>query len=77
MVGRNFFFCSSLPWTIRLGPTIDIPMPPTLGARASAISSLMMNCCMRVKAAPPYSFGHDGAIHPRSTSFLRHVCMSG
>ena len=50
---RCSFFCSSLPWTISVGPTIETPMPPTGGTRFSANSSFMMNCCMTDSPAPP------------------------
>src|SRR3990170_8064383 len=72
ILGRCCAFCSSLPWTMRVGPTIWTPMPPTWGAPASANSSFMMNCSMVVRPAPPYSVGQPGAIQPRSASFWRH-----
>src|SRR3972149_4451851 len=62
---RCSFFCSSLPCTISVGPTIITPMPPTGGTRCSANSSFMMNCSITPRPAPPYSFGQAGAIPPR------------
>ena len=53
-----------------VGPAIETPMPPTWGAPASANSSLRMNCSMVLSPAPPYSFGHAGAIQPRSSQLL-------
>ena len=68
---RCSFFCSSLPCTMSVGPTIDVPMPPTGGTRFDANSSFMMNWRMTSRPAPPYSFGQAGAIQPRFESFSR------
>src|SRR5437868_6433194 len=66
---------------MRVGPIICTPKPPTWGARASAISSLKMNCSPGDMPAPPYSFGQCGAIQPRAASDRRHcfssACRSG
>src|SRR5947208_3363942 len=55
-----------------VGPPNAMPMPPGRGARAFAISSLNTNCCITVIPAPPYSFGHAGAVHPFAASFFIH-----
>ncbi len=55
-----------------VGPAQPVPMPklPPRGAPESDISWLKMNCSMTVMPAPPYSFGHAGAIQPWSASFF-------
>ena len=66
ILGRCSRFCSSLPWTMSVGPNIITPTPPKLPSPRSAISELRMNCCFTERPAPPYSCGQFGAIQLRS-----------
>src|SRR5215207_120144 len=68
---RRSCFCSSLPYMMMIGPIMETPEPPGEGTRASASSSLKMNCSPGLMPPPPYSFGQCGAIQPRSTSAWR------
>src|SRR3970040_60238 len=70
--GRYFCFCSSVPWTMRVGPTKPVAIPPGRGARAWASSQLKMNCSMTLMPAPPYSLGQAGATRLREASFFIH-----
>ena len=70
-------FCSSVPCSMSVGPSIIKPRPPSLGAPASANSWLRMNWSIGFMPAPPYAEGQAGAIHPRSASATRHASQSG
>ena len=54
--GRNFFFCSSVPYTCSVGPTV---CSVTSGSGTSArLASLTKICCSTgPKPSPPYSLG--------------------
>jgi hypothetical protein len=59
-------FCSSLPYSRRVGPIIEVPMPIS-GERALIfdISSKRIFACAGVRPPPPYSVGQVGTVQPR------------
>ena len=56
IAGRNFFFCSSVPYTMSVGPTV-LSVTSGIGALTRCASSKKMNCSSAVNPRPPYSLG--------------------
>src|SRR5690242_17167585 len=74
MRGRKWRFCSSVPHTMIVGPTIPIPKPslgPWAGTSALANSSATTTCSIAVSPAPPKSLGQATARRPASASVAR------
>src|SRR3954447_6768423 len=73
ILGRNSFFCSSLPHCKIVGPTSVSPKKSARrGALARANSSASTTPCIVDRPLPPYSFGHEAQIQPPSNNFCVH-----
>src|SRR3569623_1065394 len=71
-------FCSSEPYSSKVGPNIITPIPPIgFHAPTRAISSLSTRACALLKPPPPYSFGQVGTPQPFSPIASRHAVISG
>src|ERR1700743_1164053 len=57
IAGRNVCFCSSVPYCIKVGPTV-LSVTNGIGALTRLASSAKMNCSIAEKPRPPNSFGH-------------------
>src|SRR5678816_1990820 len=77
MPGKCSFFSASEPYSSRVGPKNDTPMPP-IGLRAPtlAISSFSTLICSRLSPPPPTSLGQWGTPQPLAPSARRHALAS-
>ena len=67
ILGRNSFFCSSVPHWRMVGPTRVSPKKSARrGALARANSSASTTFSIVERPFPPYSGGHAAQIHPPS-----------
>ncbi len=63
ILGRNSAFCSSVPKSINVGPTVLMVSIGT-GAPARIDSSKKMNCSIADLPCPPYWVGHPIPSQP-------------
>ena len=71
VLGRNFFFCSSVPNWASTGPIIEALKASGVGTNARCSSSCQMWRCRSVQPRPPHSSGQCGTARPAALS----VCM--
>ncbi|CAB5036143.1 unannotated protein [freshwater metagenome] len=73
MLGKNSFFCSSVPHCNNVGPTKVSPKKSARnGAFTAANSSDSTTPCIVVSPLPPYSLGQVAQIQPPANNFDGH-----
>jgi hypothetical protein len=76
--GSHRSFCSSVAFTITVGPVMPmVKSRPAAGARAKASSSFRIICSMAVFPIPPYSTGQAGANQRFAPSFFANSRANG
>ncbi len=63
ILGRKKSFCSWLPYSMIVGPTVPMVSSGS-GAPARDASSLKIICSIIVRSWPPYSFGQPTPSQP-------------
>ena len=68
VLGRNSFFCSSVPNCAMTGPIIPALNASGVGTNARSISSCQMWSWSSVQSWPPHSTGQRGTASPAALS---------